>query len=77
MVAYLFHFGAEKNPLKKVQVLGDHRDHIDIPTFGKGLHGGLQFCTGQGMETMFHIDQLIVEKIFVLYLFVAEFFSLF
>ncbi len=76
MVAYLFHFGTEKDPLKKVQVLGDHCDHIDIPTFGKRLYGGLQFCTGQGMETVFHIHQIAVEKIFVLYLFIRELISL-
>ena len=66
MVTYLFHLGTEKDALEKVQVLGDHCDHIDIPAFGKRLYRGRQFCSGQGMEAVLHIDQVIVKKILIL-----------
>src|SRR5690606_13675520 len=52
VVAYFFHSGSEQNTLKEIQVFGHHGDHVNIPTFGKALHGGFQVGAGEGMETM-------------------------
>ena len=60
MVTDLFDRRPKQDALKKVEVLGHHRDHVNIPTFGKTLNRGFQFCTGKGVETMLYIHKIVL-----------------
>ena len=41
MITDYLDFRLEQNTLKEVVVLCYHGDHVDIPTFGKGLNRGV------------------------------------
>ena len=77
MIAYLLHGRPEQNPLKEVQVLGYHGDHIYIPALGKTLYGGFQFGAGKRMKAMLYILKIILEELHIGQLFLTQFFPFF
>lgn len=72
MKADLLHYGIKKDLLDKVQVLGHHDHHIDIPALHKTLDGSLDFLIGNGVKTMGlgeGIFQKVQQVFLVLFLF--------
>ncbi len=65
--------GPEQYPFEEVEVFGYHGDHIEVPDFGKGLHGRFKFVAEECMETMIDIYQIIIKKFFVFLLPIIQF----
>ncbi len=60
MIAYFLNSRSEQNPLEKIKVLGDHGNHVNIPTFSKTLHRNFQFGAGKRMKAMLYINQVVM-----------------